>query len=50
MNTENTVTDSVAKVLAENAVTVEQCKYCWQRGSFRNGETIEGQRHRNGMG
>jgi len=30
----------------DNQVTVEQCKYCWQRGSLKDGEFIEGQRHR----
>lgn len=34
----------------DNQVTVEQCKFCWQRGSYRDGEVIEGQRHRKGAG
>ena len=32
----------------DNQVTVEACKFCWQRGSQRDGEFLDGQRKRNG--
>jgi hemerythrin superfamily protein len=32
----------------DNLVTIENCKNCWQRKSYRDGKTLKGQRHRNG--